>query len=136
MWLRRIRRIDRGLVLTLMRSTLLGWLLLMLISAFWPGQTSAMSDAGAARTPLSQGCAAKRLETQATAPIASSSDAADCGIADGSIADLAGDGLDGLLVGINPCRGADLAHQAPQSPSRIPASHWPEAPQRPPCRTA
>ena len=133
----RIWRGDHVLVLTLMRSTLLGWLLLVLVSAFWPGQSSAMTDAGA--PPLvTQGCAAQRLDAAATAVarIASPADATDCGVADGSIADLAGDQLDCLQVMAEPSHATGLPQQAPQSTHRTPASHWPEAPQRPPCPQA
>ena len=118
-----------------MRSTLLGWLLLVLVSAFWPGQTSAMADAGIG-APLIQGCAAKRLDAPAAARIASSSEAVDCGIVDGSIADLVGDELDCLQAMVDSCRSTGLSQQAPQASSRTHASHWPEAPQRPPCLQA
>ncbi len=119
----------------LMRSTLLGWLLLVLVSAFWPGQVSAMAEADA-RASLAQGCAAQRLDAPAAVRVETPSDLADCGVADGSIADLAGDGLDGLLVRVEACRSTDLPQQAPRSTHRTPASHWPEAPQRPPCPRA
>ena len=118
-----------------MRSTLLGWLLLVLVSAFWPGQTSAMADAKA-RVPLTQACAAQRLDTQATAGIVLSSDAEDWGTSDAAITDLAGDEMDCLQAMVDSCRSTRLPQKTPHSTSRTPASHWPEAPQRPPCPQA
>jgi hypothetical protein len=121
-----------------MRSTFIGWLLLLLVSAFWPGQAAAMADEVELYQLIQAGtteylgpqadseaavttCAAPRLEAQSSPPLGH------------VMADLAGDKLDCAQLVAAPCHAVCLPQATPLLPIRILVSHWPEALQRPPC---